>query len=278
MQLFNIIAVAEKELMEALRSKWLGTFTVVFALIALMVSFFGLSGLGVGGQQGFNRVTASLLNLVLYLLPLIALVMGSATIAGEKEAGSLHVLLTHPIYKTEIIIGKFGGLALALVASILIGFGGSGVVIAWKTGSINLTDYLMFVLLSMILALVFLSIAILISVIVSRRAQGIGLGIFIWFLMILVYDFLAIGVAGLSNVSVIIPLLLLLLLANPADMVRVLVILQLGGEETFGPTLVALTRMLTQGSGELLLYGALLIWMIIPLLIAAILFGRKQDY
>lgn len=278
MQLINVMTIAEKELLESIRSKWLGTFTVVFALIALLVSFLGLSSLGVGGQQGFNRVTASLLNLVLYLLPLIALVMGSATVAGEKEAGSLHVLLTQPINKAEVIIGKFGGLALALIASILVGFGGAGVVIAWKTGSINIKDYLMFVILSMILAMVFLSIAILISVIVSRRAQGIGLGIFVWFLMILVYDFLAIGVAGLSNVSVIIPLLLLLLLANPADMVRVLVILQLGGEETFGPTLVALTRMLTQGSGEILLYGALLVWMIIPLLLAAALFGRKQDY
>lgn len=278
MQGANVITIAEKELLESMRSKWLGTFTLVFALLALLISFFGMSGLGVGGHQGFNRVTASLLNLVLYLLPLIALVMGSSTIAGEKEAGSLHVLLTQPVNKSEVIIGKFCGLSLALIASILTGFGGAGVVIAWKTGAINITDYLIFVALSMLLALVFLSIALLISVLVSRRAQALGLGIFIWFLMILVYDFLAIGVATLPKVSLIIPLLLSLLLANPADMVRVLVILQLGGEETFGPTLVALTRMLTKGSGELLLFAVLLLWIIVPLIISTVLFSRKQDY
>lgn len=274
----KVITVAEKELLEAVRSRWLSTFTIVFALLALFISFFGMSGLGVGGQQGFNRVTASLLNLVLYLLPLIALVMGSSTIAGEKEAGSLHVLLTQPVKKSEVIIGKFCGLSLALIASILTGFGGAGVIIAWKTGAINIIDYLVFVALSMVLALVFLSISLLISVIVPRRAQALGLGIFIWFLMILVYDFLAIGVATLPRVSLILPLLLSLLLANPADIVRVLVILQLGGEETFGPTLVALTRMLTDSSGVLLLLVFLVLWIVVPLTVSTLLFSRKQDY
>lgn len=274
----NIITVAEKELLEAMRSKWLSTFTIVFALLALLISFFGLSSLGVGGYQGFNRVTASLLNLVLYLLPLIALVMGSSAVVGEKESGSLHVLLTQPVSKSEVIIGKFLGLSLALLASILTGFGGAGVVIAWKIGTINIMDYLIFVLLSIILAFIFLSIALLISVISKKRAQALGFGIFIWFLMILVYDFLAIGVVSLQKVSVIIPLLFLLLLANPADMVRVLVILQLGGEETFGPTLAVLTRLISKGSSEVLLFAVLLLWIIVPLTIATILFSRKQDY
>lgn len=39
MRLVNVVTIAEKELLEAIRSKWLGTFTVVFALIALLVSF-----------------------------------------------------------------------------------------------------------------------------------------------------------------------------------------------------------------------------------------------
>lgn len=274
----NVIAIAEKELLESMRSRWLTTFTVIFGLLALLISFFGLSGMGVGGYQGFNRVTASLLNLVLYLLPLIALIIGSSTLAGEKEAGSLHVLLTQPVNKSEVVLGKFLGLALALTATILAGFGGAGVVIAWKTGTLNIFDYFVFVTLSIVLALVFLSISLFISVITSRRSQAMAFAILVWFFMVLVYDFLAIGVAALQQVTVIIPLLLSLLLANPADIVRVLVILQLGGEETFGPTLAALTRLMSNRSGELLLGLALLLWICVPLACSVLLFSRKQDY
>lgn len=274
----NIVVVAEKELLESMRSRWLITFTIIFGLLALLISFFGLSGMGVGGYQGFNRVTASLLNLVLYLLPLIALVIGSSTVAGEKEAGSLHVLLTQPVNKSEVIIGKFFGLALALTASILAGFGGAGVVIAWKTGTLSIADYLLFVLLSVVLALIFLSMSLLISVVAARRSQAVALAILVWFFTILVYDFLAIGIASLQQVKVVVPLLLTLLLLNPADMVRVLVVLQLGGEETFGPTLAALTRMMGSGSGEVLLAVVLFCWLFGPLGLSVWLFSRKQDY
>lgn len=275
----GIITVAEKELLEAIRSRWLLTFTIVFGLLALLISFFGMSGLGVGGgYQGFNRVTAGLLNLVLYLLPLIALVMGASAVAGEKEAGSLHVLLTHPVAKSEIVVGKFLGLGLALSAAILTGFGGAGIVIAWKAGTLSMLDYLLFVVLSMVLGLIFLSIALFISVLVARRAQALGLAIFVWFIMVLVYDFLAIGVASLQQVTIVVPLLLILLLLNPADMVRVLVILQLGGEATFGPTLAALTRTISSASGDILLLVFLVLWVVLPLLLAVMLFKRRQDY
>lgn len=274
----NVLAVAEKEMLDSIRSRWLTTFAAVFGLLALFISFFGLSGLGLGGYQGFNRVTASLLNLVLYLLPLIALVMGASGVAGEKESGSLHVLLTQPVNKSEVIIGKFLGLALALMAAILTGFGGAGVVMAWKTGVLNIEDYVVFVILSVGLALVFLSLAVLISVVSPRRSQAIGLAIFLWFMMVLVYDFLAIGVASLQKVTAVVPLLLTLLLLNPADMVRVLVILQLGGEATFGPTLAALTRVISKGPGEMLLIVALVLWMLVPITLAVLLFSRRQDY
>lgn len=278
MKAANVMTIAEKELLESIRSRWLTTFMLVFGLLALLISFFGLSALGVGGYQGFNKVTASLLNLVLYLLPLIALVMGAAAIAGEKESGSLHVLLTQPVNKSEVIIGKFFGLALALVAALLTGFGGAGVVIAWKTGVVNIGDYFVFILLSLVLAMVFLSVAVLISVISARRSQALGLAIFAWFIMILVYDFLAIGVASLQKAAAVVPLLLTLLLLNPADMIRVLIILRLGGEAAFGPTLAALTRAMSHVSGEILLAIALILWVMVPLLLAAWLFTRKQDY
>lgn len=279
MKLTQIVTVAEKELLEAIRSRWLITFTIVFALLALLISFFGMSGLGVGGgYQGFNRVTAGLLNLVLYLLPLIALVMGASAVAGEKEAGSLHVLLTHPVSKGEVIVGKFLGLGLALIAAILTGFGGAGVVIAIKAGTMSMGDYFTFVILSIVLGMIFLSIALLLSVITIRRAQAMGLAIFVWFLMVLVYDFLAIGVASMQEVKVIIPLLLSLLLLNPVDIVRVLVILRLGGETTFGPTLAALTRTISSTSGDILLLTVLALWVVVPLLLAAIMFRRRQDY
>ncbi|MCL1852756.1 MAG: ABC transporter permease [Peptococcaceae bacterium] len=273
-----MLSVAKKEMLDSIRSRWLIIFAVVFAILALIISGLGMSGLGLAGYEGFNRVTAGLLNLVLYLLPLISLVMGASSIAGEREGGSLHVLLTQPIHTSEIVIGKFVGLSLSLTTAVLTGFGGAGLIMALGSGLMNVKDYVVFVLLAVVLVLVFLSLAILISVLASKRSQALGLGIFVWFALILVYDFMAIGVASLSAAGAVVPLLLLLLLFNPADMVRVLVILQLGGEATFGPTLAALTRTVSHGAGQWLLLGALLVWIAAPLALACLFFGRKQDY
>ncbi|HEX8984368.1 MAG TPA: ABC transporter permease subunit, partial [Bryobacteraceae bacterium] len=104
----NIRTIAAQELKINIRNKWTLVFALVFAALALAISYFGLVTEAVIGFQGFTRTTASLLNLVLYLIPLISLTMGALSFTGEKGASEL--LFSQPVTRTEILAGKLAGL------------------------------------------------------------------------------------------------------------------------------------------------------------------------
>src|SRR5690606_14784381 len=109
-----------KELRDAVRSRWLIAFAGAFALIALTLSVMQQ---GDGGIQGFNRTTASLINLCLLLVPLLALILGAGAIAGERDRGTLATLLSQPLSATELLVAKYAGLTIAVWAAVTLGFG-----------------------------------------------------------------------------------------------------------------------------------------------------------
>jgi Cu-processing system permease protein len=83
---------------------------LVFAVFALAIAYFGAAQQGQVGFHGYRTTIASLASLVIYLVPLIALILGYDTIVGERERGALELLLTMPISRLEVLLGKYLGL------------------------------------------------------------------------------------------------------------------------------------------------------------------------
>jgi Cu-processing system permease protein len=121
---------ARREFRDALSSKWFLLYTVAFTALAVGVSFLSLSGVGSHGFAGFGRTAAGLLNLIMLVVPLMALTAGAGAIAGERERGTLLYLLAQPVSRTQVLLGKYQGLSTALVCSLCIGFGVSDGVLA----------------------------------------------------------------------------------------------------------------------------------------------------
>ena len=119
----NVFTLAHRELRDALRSRWFILYTLAFAALGLGVSYVSATGAGAAGLAGFGRTSAGLINLVLLVVPLMALSAGAGSIASDRERGMLAYLLAQPVSRTEVLIGKFLGLAAALLASICLGFG-----------------------------------------------------------------------------------------------------------------------------------------------------------
>src|SRR6266496_1524074 len=128
MDVRSIAVIAGQEQKVTLRSKWVQIFAVVFALLTLAISYLGMASAVVVGFEGFTRTTASLLNLVLYLVPLIALTAGCLSFSGEK--GAAEMLFAQPVLRSEVLIGKVLGLFSSLATAVVFGFGVSGIVIA----------------------------------------------------------------------------------------------------------------------------------------------------
>ena len=70
---------------------------MVFTALALVIAYFGSAQQGSVGFHGVEVTIASLVSLVIYLVPLIALILGFDAIVGERERGSLDLLLSMPL-------------------------------------------------------------------------------------------------------------------------------------------------------------------------------------
>lgn len=271
-----ILAIARRELMETIRSRWVVLSGALFGVFALALSVFGMRSVGAAGFGGFSRTAIGLLNLVLYLVPLLALLLGINSMAAEREDGPLEVLLAQPIGRSCVVLGKFCGLAAALAAALLGGFGVAGIVIGVASADADVGSYLMLLLRSIGLGLAFLSLGLWIASAATTRLRAITWGLLLWFATVLLYDLAIVGATALLGGTLLKAALGMLLVANPVDLVRVATLVHLGGAESFGLTAQALIGFLRGPYGTLVLTSGLLAWIGVPLLGAARTFTRRD--
>lgn len=263
--------IAEKEFWDRIRNRWVLAIGIVFAAFALAIAYFGSAQQGGVGIRSIDVTIASLVSLVIYLIPLIALILGFDAIVGESERGSLDLLLSMPITRFEILIGKYCGLAVALSMATIIGFGAVGIILAIQLPGEAMFHYVGFILSAIMLGLAFLAIAVLLSCLVGDRTKASGGAIAIWFFFVLIFDLLLLAglvITGGEYGGQIFPYLLLL---NPADVFRILNIFSL--EEV--RTLYGLATVFPSGLANPLFLGfVMVLWIALPLAIAARRFRR----
>jgi Cu-processing system permease protein len=267
--------IARQELTINIRNKWTLLFAGVFGALVLAISYFGLITAGSIGFQGFTRTSASLLNLVLYIIPLVALTTGTLSFTSERSASEL--LFSQPVTRSEILLGKLAGLFASMATATVAGFGLAGVVIALRAGTEGALRYPVFVALSLLLALVFLTLAALVSALCGRKSKAFGVALFLWFFFVLFYDLIVIGGTFLMKERTANHFIFASLFGNPVDMVRVASLMALDGQEIFGAAGAALTRFL---GGELasiaLLTLGLFLWVVTTFYLSQRLM-RRQD-
>jgi len=272
-ELANVLILARKELRDAHRNRWFVLYTATFASLSLALAWTAMSGLGTSGMAGFGRTTAALINLVLLVVPLMGLTLGALSLAGEREQGTLLYLLAQPLTQTEVLLGKFVGLALALLTALILGFGLSGLVIAWRGGATEATTYLTLVLLAFMLALVSLSLGFLISATVGKGSTAVGLALFVWLILIFFGDLGLMGTALVMRLEIV--QLFAAALLNPLQIFKIAAILDLRGNlEILGPAGTYAVR--TYGDRLMpLLLTLLAAWTILPLAFTYLAFRRR---
>ncbi len=191
--------IIKKEFMDSVRNKWIIAMTIVFIVLALIVSYFGSVYFGqisdeVTGFQEFSVTIGFMAAISTILISIIALMLGYGAIVGEKERGSMDLLLSMPITRTESFVSKFLGLSLVLFISIFLGFGSAGIVIGAFAGSADFPLYLLFLAATFLIGLVFLSLALLLSSLMKKRSTALGGAVLMWFLFVWIYDIVVLGV------------------------------------------------------------------------------------
>lgn len=266
MDLTQIRTIAAKEFRDRLRNRWVMAVALAFTVLALVIAYFGSAQQGTIGFTSIELTIASLVSLVIYLVPLIALMLGFDAIIGERERGSLGLLLSMPVTRTEVLVGKYVGLAAALTASTVAGFGLVAAIMARDLTPAALLHYAVFVFSSVLLGLAFLSLAVMISVASASRAGASGVAIGLWLFFVLIFDLLMLGglvLAGDGAGGVLMPYLLLL---NPADVFRVLNIVSLDEVRTMNGLATVFPDVLASPT---LLVAMMAAWIVAPIAVAA---------
>ena len=268
----NITPIVRKELRDALRNKWLAGYASLLAVLGFAAAFTGIQGSSGLALQAFGRTTATLMNLCLLLAPLVAVLMGASSIAGERERGTLEHLLAQPLTRGGLLLGKHVGLLIALIAATVAGFVPAGVLIAWSAGPAVLPHYLVFPLIASLAGAAMLGVGMVVSVSCRSAVQAQGTAVFAWFAFVLLYDLLLMGSLAMSGIRV--EVLSTLLLANPVDAARVLGVLALEPDlYLLGPAGAFLASKFSRGGSAILLVSTLVAWIVIPLALALIQFS-----
>lgn len=273
MDLENVLTLIQKELRDAFRNRWFLLYAIAFAALSLALAWFSVSGAGSFGVAGFGRTTAGLINLILLIVPLMGLTLGAMSLAGERERGTLIYLMAQPISSGELLLGKFIGLALALTTALLIGFGLTGILMAFAGGGGDFGVYLTLLVLSVLLAIASLSLGFLISAAVKRAATAVGLALFLWLVLVYFGDLGLMGTAVVMQIDV--EQLLALALINPLQVFKVAAVLDLRDNlEVLGPAGIYAFR--TYGAALWPLLVALLFgWIIAPFTVATLVFKKR---
>ena len=229
----SIWTIARKELSDSLRNRWLMAISLVFATLALGIAWFGAAASGQVGYASTPATIASLASLGIFLIPLIALLLAYDAIVGEEEGGTLLLLMTYPLSRSQLLLGKFLGHGLTLALATLIGFGVAGVAIALLVEDVAIASLAVamarFIASTVLLGWGFIALAYVISVRVSEKPIAAGLALAIWFFFVLIFDLMLLGTLVASQGKFSAELLPWLLMLNPTDIYRLLNIVAFDG-------------------------------------------------
>lgn len=219
----KVLTIAAQEIRAGLRNRWVLAITLLLAALALSLALLGSAPVGAVKADPLAVVVVSLASLTIFLVPLIALLLSFDAIVGEHERGTLLLLLSYPVSRWQVVVGKVLGQVAILAIATVLGYGAAGGAL-WLRGGVGAeawAAYAAMVATSVMLGASFVAIGCLASTLVRERATAAGLAVGVWLLFVLLFDTALLGVlvadqgrnVGKATLDV-------LLLLNPADVYR----------------------------------------------------------
>lgn len=264
-----LLTLALRELSDRLRNRWVWTVSLLLLASALAIAFFGSTPVGVAGARSGGAALASLMNLCVYLVPLLALVLGSSAIIEEKRRHTLDLALTYPLYPSEYFYGSFLGYLLALCTALVVSF----VPIAWvlrSTVGIDLAELALLLYVALLLGAAFLALSFLVSILSREHGRSVASAVLVWIVAVFLFDLVLVGVLVLYPEEIPARLFGAVMLLNPTDVFRLICFQWVGSAaEPLGLATVA------PGLPAPLLVAVLLAWTVGPLVLSQLLFQRR---
>lgn len=247
-------------LYDIMKSRFAIIYTVFLALVA--ISIYQVS-------DDLSKVSLSLMNIMILFIPLIAAVFATTHFYNNLEF--IELMLAQPVKRIHVFLSQLLAVVIMLSLSILLGFGLP--MLLWGADSSLLT----LLGVGVVLSAVFAGFAFLASVLTRDKAKAIGISLALWIYFSLVYDGLVLYVIYSFADYPLEKTTLALVMLNPVDLGRILMLMQLDISALMGYTGAFFQQFFSSGSGILIATGMLLIWMLLPNFLATRVF-KKRDF
>jgi len=200
----STLAVAGKDLSESLRTYTLLGLTAAFVFVG-----GGLAAIHwipvMYRESAVSSDTLALLNSMrqptVLFVPLIGLALGTRSIAGERERGTIRLLLGLPISRGSVVLGKFLGRTAVVGIATLVGFGVAGGIALATYGSFDVTVFAVYTAMTVLYGAVFVAVGIGFSAGLPTRARAIAGAASLYALFLIGWDLLLTILVALTGRS-----------------------------------------------------------------------------
>jgi Cu-processing system permease protein len=273
-----IQVVAMKEFKDNLRNRWLGLMAGILLILSLCVSFMGSAVSGTVVLLESAQIFSGLVTLAVFILPLGAILLSYDSFVGERESGTLLLLLTYPLARWHLVCGKLLGHAYVMITACVMGFGTTALLllafVEEHARHALIIGFIHLIFSGILLSLVFVLLGYCVSLSVREKAKALGVLLLLWFVLVLVYDLVLltalVSLAEVFNRQ----LFNLLILINPTDLFRALNLLANPADSLSAKSSLALIAQ--TGMGPVLMYAMLATWIGLLGLLASWIFSRQE--
>lgn len=190
--------VARKDFEDVVQSKLLWGITAGF--VGLLTFFLVVGYIsGDASDTSMSQLLAVMGQFVIFFIPLIALIAGYMAIVGERQSGSLRVLLSYPFSRSDVITGKVVGRSVVVAATILVGFLVVTVLGVPLSGEFSIMELVQVTGLTIGLGVTFTALAVGISAATSSRGTALAWAVGLFILLLVMWEAIAVGIYYLLN-------------------------------------------------------------------------------
>jgi len=246
-------------MLDILRSKIIIGYTLFLLLVSLSV--FNL-------EDNASKGLASLLNILLIIVPLVSIIFSTIYIYNSAEF--IELLVSQPLKRSTLWMSEFIGLSSAMSFAYFIGAGIP--ILLYQPDAVGLT----MIGTGILLSIIFVSIALLASVKTRDKAKGIGVAILLWFYFSIIFDGIVLFILfQFQDYPMEKPMLIFTAL-NPIDLSRILILLKMDISALMGYTGAVFKDFFGTVTGTVIALSTLLLWVAAPCWLSVRSFVKKD--
>lgn len=202
----NTRVIAQKEFSDHLYSPGFRMLLGIFTLVVLSMSVIS----GINGHNIFEFGFLDVAQVITLFLPVLGFALGFDSVIREKNSKSLNTLLTHPVFRDNIISGKIigglGALTLVVFISVIASIGTLLILTGIDIGLSELNRILIFSLLTFLYLSGFFAFSLLISIISKSSENSFISGLVVWINLILIFGAIVTAASSIITGELIVDL------------------------------------------------------------------------